>query len=178
MPAAYLPEASESEMEAMGYEREVLDRLLSIQKQIMLTMDEALIRGYFPDLSKTEMHTLAAIGPYDRKTMGETAAALNITTGTLTVAVDRLVRKKYVSRQRASQDRRIVLLELTRKGKVACRLLWRFHLLLVERVVQHYDEHERHLLLDMLGRIDEYLMEQYERYSHLGEDKEGSEEAR
>ena len=155
-----------------NYNRQVLERLLAIYERILLMEEEALLTGYFPDLSMTEMHTLAAIGPYGQRTMGETAALLNITTGTLTVAIDRLVRKKYVSRQRATSDRRIVLLALTRRGKLACRLLWRFHTLLIEDLVRDYDEAERELLLNMLGRIERYLAERYDSYRRRGGTKD------
>ncbi len=148
-----------------GLNRLILERLLSIHERISLTEEEALITGYFPDLTKTEMHTLAMIGPYEKRTMGETAAALNITTGTLTVAVDRLVRKAYVVRERAENDRRIVLLSLTRRGKVACRLLWRFHHLLVADIVADYSEEEKDMLLGMLVRVDDSLAARYARYS-------------
>ncbi|MDI9497353.1 MAG: MarR family transcriptional regulator [Bacillota bacterium] len=148
-----------------GLNRLILERLLSIHERISLTEEEALITGYFPDLTKAEMHTLAVIGPYEKRAMGETAAALNITTGTLTVAVDRLVKKAYVVRERAENDRRIVLLSLTRRGRVACRLLWRFHHLLVADIVADYTEEEKAMLLGMLVRVDDSLAARYARYS-------------
>lgn len=94
---------------------EILELLLNIYDKIERTQDEALLKGYFSDITRTEMNTLDRIGPYDTRTMGETAGRLGITTGTLTVAVDRLVKKGYVERKRAETDRRIVLLSLTRK---------------------------------------------------------------
>lgn len=146
------------------YNAKILDLLLSIYEKILLTEEEALLKGHFSDLSKTEMHTLATIGPYEQRSMGETAAKLNITTGTLTVAIDRLVRKKYVQRERAETDRRVVLLSLTRKGKVAYRLFWKFHTLLVNGIVEDLGMDERKQLLDALFSIDSYIDEQYDKY--------------
>lgn len=146
------------------YNAKILDLLLTIYEKILLTEEEALLKGHFSDLSKTEMHTLASIGPYEQRSMGETAARLNITTGTLTVAIDRLVKKDYVERTRAENDRRVVLLSLTRRGKVAYRLFWKFHTLLVEGLVTDLASDERKQLLDALSNIDQYIDEQYDKY--------------
>ncbi|NJP41742.1 winged helix-turn-helix transcriptional regulator [Oscillospiraceae bacterium HV4-5-C5C] len=147
------------------YNRTILDLLLTIYEKIMLTEEEALLKGHFSDLSKAEMHTLASIGPYEQRTMGETAARLSITTGTLTVAVDRLVKKKYVKRERATNDRRIVLLSLTREGKIAYRMFWKFHTLLVDGMVKGLNDGEREQLLSALSLIDRYITDQYYKYN-------------
>ncbi len=157
------------------YNAKILDLLLKIYEKILVTEEEALLKGHFSNLSKTEMHTLATIGPYEKRSMGETAAKLNITTGTLTVAIDRLVRKKYVRRERAENDRRVVLLSLTREGKIAYRLFWKFHTLLVNGMVADLAMDERKQLLDALLNIDSYIDEQYDKYKTreiMGDDNE------
>ena len=82
------------------YEKKINQLMLEIFDRILVTEEKALSRGNFSDLSVAEMHTLEGIGLYQSRTMSETAAILSITTGTLTVAVDRLVKKAYVQRQR------------------------------------------------------------------------------
>ncbi|MFA6338230.1 MAG: MarR family transcriptional regulator, partial [Saccharofermentanales bacterium] len=94
--------------------------LVRIFDNVLLTEEEALSKGYFSDLSIAELHTLDAIGPYEARTMTETANDLGITTGTLTVAIDRLLKKGYVTRDRDTVDRRIVRISLTKNGKLAC----------------------------------------------------------
>jgi DNA-binding MarR family transcriptional regulator len=96
--------------------------------------------------------------------MSETAATLGITTGTLTVAIDRLVRKGYVERQRDSADRRVVRIALTKKGKLAYRMHNKFHTLLVDRLTSPLDEKQRQVLLDTLLGISGFISEQYRRY--------------
>lgn len=109
--------------------------LMNILEQINLTEQEALLKGYFSDLTTTEMHTLQAIGLYDSPSMGEAANTLGVTTGTLTVSISRLVSKGYVTRQRMPEDRRVVRLQLTRKGKLASRIYTKFHKLLVDNLI-------------------------------------------
>ncbi|MGL5766768.1 MAG: MarR family winged helix-turn-helix transcriptional regulator, partial [Sarcina sp.] len=67
------------------------------------------------------------IGYSGSRTMSEIASDLNITVGTLTTAINKLIKKEYVTRKRIEADRRVVLVELTRKGKLAHRLHERFH---------------------------------------------------
>ena len=144
--------------------------MLDIFDKILVTEEKALSKGYFKDLSVAEMHTLESIGLYDSKTMSETAADLGVTTGTLTVAVDRLVRKGYVKRQRDERDRRVVRVQLTRQGKLAYRMHHKFHTLLVDRLVEPLDEAQRELFLSTLQSISDFVNEQSRKYNEL--DKE------
>ncbi len=146
-------------------ESHVNDLLLEIFENILVTEQKALRRGSFSDLSIAEMHTLEGIGLYDAHTMSETAARLAITTGTLTVAVDKLVRKGYVERLRDEADRRVVRVRLTRKGKIAYRLHMKYHTLLVERLLLPLDATGRRTLVETLETIDAFVREQSRRYN-------------
>lgn len=52
---------------------------------------------------------------YKKKTTSEVAKELSITVGTLTTAINKLVKKGYVERIRSEDDRRVVKLGLTKK---------------------------------------------------------------
>jgi DNA-binding MarR family transcriptional regulator len=147
------------------HDSHVNDLLLEIFENILVTEQKALRRGSFSDLSIAEMHTLEGIGLYDAHTMSETAARLEITTGTLTVAVDKLVKKGYVERLRDEADRRIVRVCLTRKGKLAYRMHTKFHTLLVERLLLPLDDSGRRTLVQTLETIAAFTREQYRRYN-------------
>ena len=147
------------------HDSHVNDLLLEIFENILVTEQKALRRGSFSDLSIAEMHTLEGIGLYDTHTMSETAARLEITTGTLTVAVDKLVKKGYVERLRDEADRRIVRVCLTRKGKLAYRMHTKFHTLLVERLLLPLDASGRETLVQTLETIAAFTREQYRRYN-------------
>ena len=53
----------------------------------------SVAKEYKGKLSMTEVHTIAAIGTGEHKSMGEVAGRLHITVGTLTVAINNLVKK-------------------------------------------------------------------------------------
>lgn len=146
------------------YDSRVNELLVRIFDKIIVTEQKALQVGSFGDLSIAEMHTLEGIGLYESKTMTETANELNVTTGTLTVAIDRLVRKGYVDRQRDTQDKRIVRIKLTKKGKLAYRLHLKFHTLLVDRITGPLAENERNLLVKVLTSVATFVDEQDQKY--------------
>jgi DNA-binding MarR family transcriptional regulator len=154
------------------FENKVHLLLMDIFDKILVTEEKALSKGYFRDLSVAEMHTLEGIGLYASRTMSETAATLGITTGTLTVAIDRLVRKGYVERKRDPGDRRVVRIELTRKGKLAYRMHNKFHTLLVDRLTGPLDGQHKQVLVDTLVGIDSFITSQYQRYVTKAEQEE------
>ena len=155
-----------SDDKTAAMKKEMHQLLMNILDQIHLTEQEALIKGYFSDLTTTEMHTLQAIGLYDSPSMGETAQNLGVTTGTLTVSITRLVSKGYVVRERLPEDRRVVRLQLTRKGKLASRIYTKFHRLLVDNLLEPLDEEEQRVLLDALRRVSVYVNEQFQKYQN------------
>lgn len=65
----------------------------------------------YPLLKCTQLKQLECI----EKTSSEVAKELSITVGTLTVAINNLVKKGYVERIRSEDDRRVVKLGLTKK---------------------------------------------------------------
>ena len=62
------------------------------------------------------MHVIEAVGPGEGNNMSSIARKLNITVGSLTTAMNSLVKKGYVVRERSEEDRRVVLIKLTDKG--------------------------------------------------------------
>ena len=69
-----------------------------------------------------------AIGLHERNPMNVIAARLNVTLATLTTAVNKLANKGFVERTRAEDDRRKVLVSLTKKGRQVLRAHNLFHI--------------------------------------------------
>ena len=142
------------------------ETLVSIFEKVLVAEEKSLQKGYFSNLSLAEMHTLDAIGPYESRTMTETAQILGITVGTLTVSVDRLVKKGFVERRRDEEDRRVVRISLTRDGKLAARMHGKFHKVLAKHILEPYTEDEQELLLGLVHEVDDYLNTQVARYDN------------
>lgn len=52
---------------------------------------------------------MEATGIQEPKNMSTVAKAVSVTSGTLTIAINHLVKKGYVERTRSEEDRRVVL---------------------------------------------------------------------
>ena len=135
--------------------------LVDIYNDLLTIEDTALKAGTFCDVSVTETHTIEAIGMYEPKTMSEVAKALNITVGTLTVAVNNLVRKGYVNRFRSDSDRRVVLIQLTKKGRLLYRVHQKFHSDMVKASIEGLSEEEEIVLSKALSKLNLFLKEKY-----------------
>ena len=95
------------------------DVLVNLFQEIMDIEEKALITDEFHDISVNDMHVMEAIGEDGAKNMSSVAKSLSVTVGTLTIAVNNLVKKGYVHRVRSEADRRVVLISLTDKGRAA-----------------------------------------------------------
>ncbi|PHV69287.1 MarR family transcriptional regulator [Sporanaerobium hydrogeniformans] len=134
--------------------------LVELFNDILTIEKEALQSGPFKDLSITEMHVLEAIGMH-KKTMTDVASQLGVTVGTLTTSVNRLVKKEYVIRTRSEEDRRIVHIELSRKGKLAYRLHEKFHTDMVKTMTDKLSDEDNEVLIASLNRLSQFFKEQY-----------------
>ena len=142
----------------------MLDSLGRIMDLIGRTEEEALYKSNFSDLSRTELHTLLAIGLYEVKTMTELADAVSVTAGTLTVQIDKLVRKGYVEKRKRPSDKRVSEIKLSRKGKIAVRVRRRFNSLLLNYLLQPLSAEQEVFLAQTLSKVEDYLYEKYREY--------------
>ncbi|UUX34261.1 MarR family winged helix-turn-helix transcriptional regulator [Fundicoccus culcitae] len=145
----------------MDFERanEINDYLVKIFNEVLLIEEGTLQQSDFKDLSVTEMHTIEAISLTGDLSSTEVARKLNITVGTLSVAIQNLVRKGYVERVRLPEDRRVVRLKLTKKGKLLYRLHRRFHFNMVEAVLDDMSEEEIPILLKGIKNLHRFLFD-------------------
>jgi len=139
----------------------VNELLVSVYDDIGMIESASLKAGAFSDISITEIHTLEAIGIKEERSMSEIAERLEITVGTLTTAIDRLIKKGYVERNRSESDRRIVNITLTKKGKLAYRMHERFHYLMVKNVISDFSDEEVSVLIKGLDKLNVYLKKVY-----------------
>ncbi|HBE2161126.1 TPA: winged helix-turn-helix transcriptional regulator [Enterococcus faecalis] len=133
--------------------------LVSVFNDILTIEESELKKSQFNDLSITEMHTIEAIGMYKKKTSSEVAKELSITVGTLTVAINNLVKKGYVERLRSEDDRRVVKLGLTKKGKLLFRVHQHFHREMVKNILKGMEQEEEQALLRALKNLHDFLQE-------------------
>lgn len=146
----------------MEKKKKILNELLvQIFNDILQIEEQALKKGVLNDLSVTEIHTLEAIGLYTERTMSEVAQDLKITVGTLTTAINKLIKKEYVERKRIEEDRRVVLIKLTKRGKLAYRLHEKFHNDMINATIKGLSEDEEDTLISSLERLNDFFKTEY-----------------
>ncbi len=144
------------------------DKFLEINRILVEIYDDvthieeySIKSGAFKDLSITEIHTIEAVGLYGSRTMSEIASKLDITMGTLTTAIDKLIKKTYVERSRSLVDRRIVNVSLTNRGKLAYRIHEKFHMDMVKEIMNDFSIEEEEILLMALRKLNKHLKDIY-----------------
>lgn len=114
------------------------------------------------DLSVAEIRTLEAIGLDSAKSMSQVVQSLNVSMGTLTAAVNKLVGKDYVERFRIPQDRRVVKIKLTDKGRRAVEEHNQLRRRMVRQAVEDMDAEEVDMFIDGMVNISQFVaMSQY-----------------
>ena len=112
-------------------------------------------------LSIAEFHTLECIGQGEdcRRAVGEIADALGVTVPTVTVCVNKLVKKGYVTKTRSEKDARVTIVELTREGRKMNRLHRYFHEQMILSVGEEFSEEEMEILLRCIRKLNAFFDE-------------------
>ena len=141
----------------------VLNKLLvQLFNDILQNEKNAMNNTEFKDLSITEIHTIEAIGKEGNRTMGEIANDLRITVGTLTTAINRLIKKGYVERKRIEEDRRVVVVYLTESGKKVFDEHTLFHKEMIDEVAKNFEDYELKVLTKALSKVSEFFEDKYQ----------------
>lgn len=131
--------------------------LVNLINEIWELEEKAIITEEFKDLTNNDMHVIEAVGLGEGKNMSSIARKLNITVGSLTTAMNSLVNKKYVERQRSEEDRRVVFVRLTEKGIKAYRHHEDYHKQMTQAILDKLDEQELPVLVKTLDALSEFF---------------------
>ena len=135
--------------------------LVKIFNDILTIEQRALQDTQYKDISVTEVHTIEAMGMYKPRTMSEVAYDLKITVGTLTTAVNNLVKKGYVERKKIEEDRRVVLISLTKTGKIVYRIHEKFHSDMIKETIKGMTIQEESVLVNSLEKLNNFFKIKY-----------------
>ncbi|ELV8715938.1 MarR family transcriptional regulator [Vibrio vulnificus] len=105
--------------------------------------------------SLAQIHTIEVLGCHGALRMKELAEKLGITTGTLTVQIEKLVKAELIERCALPEDRRAIVVKLTEAGQVIHRQHNQLHLDLVRELTRHIDEEQQVLLLSCLEKMNQ-----------------------
>lgn len=133
------------------------DILVNLFNEILVIEEKALITSEFRDISGNDMHIVEAIGIKEPRNMSSVAKTLSVTVGTLTIAINNLVKKGYVTRARSEEDRRVVLLSLTQKGEKAFYHHKKFHDDMIKAITEDLSDREIESLTRVLDKLQRFF---------------------
>lgn len=151
-----------------------LNDLLVNTFQSILKVEEQVLRSTGEtELSMSEVHVIESAGKgypmplrqnpvftpdeVTQQTIKDIADDLDITMPSVTVAVNKLVKKGYLEKLRSPEDGRKVFVGLTDKGQRVYRLHRRFHDLMVNRVSRIFSEDEQAILIRAIEKLDSFF---------------------
>lgn len=142
-------------MDARGSINRTLVRLF---RRINDLEEKAICRDKLKNVTINEIHVVEAIGAGESRNMSAVAKDLDVTTGTLTISVNSLVKKGLVGRVRSDEDRRVVLVSLTELGLEAYNRHLEFHRRMVDTITAKLEEDEVIVLGEALGKLDDFFV--------------------
>lgn len=144
------------------FEEQLNEVIVDTYWSILRVEENILKRSDQTDLSISEIHMLEAVGKGKdrRRTISELAEVLNITLPSVTVAINKLMKKGYVEKVRGEEDGRIVYVSLTRQGRRIDSAHRYFHESMVRSIIRDMTESEMQALYKGVMKLDTFLKEQ------------------
>ena len=144
------------------FEVQLNEVIVDTYRSILRVEENILKRSDQTDLSISEIHMLEAVGKGKdrRRTISELAEVLNITLPSVTVAINKLMKKGYVEKVRGEEDGRIVYVSLTRQGRRIDSAHRYFHESMVRSIIRDMTESEMQALYKGVMKLDTFLKEQ------------------
>lgn len=144
------------------FSAELNNVIIDTFRSILKVEEKMLQQSGKHGLSISEVHLIEAVGKgkNEPKTIGRIAQYLGVTPASVTVAVNKLAEKGYLSKMRAAEDARSVNVSLTRLGQGVDRMHAHFHEKMVRGITDDMTELEKQVLLQGAQKLNRYFLEQ------------------
>lgn len=115
------------------------------------------------NLTISEIHLIEAVGPKQEgscgKTVSEISEYLGISLPSVTLAINKLVKKGYVTKQKSASDGRVVYVTLTREGQRAEHAHRYFHRNMVRAITKNMEPDEKEALMNGIIKLNHFFQE-------------------
>lgn len=118
------------------------------------------ISGEAVSLNKQECRVINTVGQFQPLMMREIAERSKLSVTNTTGIVDRLVRRKYLCRDRSDEDRRIVKIRLTPEGMEIHEMEIENYRKVSQAILSALDEKEQQEMLRMMRKAAVHLNQQ------------------
>lgn len=141
----------------MGNYETLNEALVRLFRDVMDIEQKVIITPEYKDITNNDMHVIEAIGIGEPKNMSAIAKELSVTVGTLTIAMNSLVKKGYVVRTRGEKDKRIVYISLSERGRGAYEHHAQFHKEMIQNVMDNLTKAELDALVSALSKLNQWF---------------------
>lgn len=142
---------------AQDTKRSINELLVNLFNHVMDMEGKAVITSQFSDITNNDMHIIEAVGIEEPRNMSVIAHRLSVTVGTLTTNMNGLEKKGYIRRERSQEDKRVVYVLLTEKGKKAFYHHRDFHKKMIKAIIKDLSEEEMEILYRCLQNLNHFL---------------------
>ena len=138
----------------INYVEEIDENLREINKILNRDLKREMIKL---DLGLSHFYILTTLYREKVLSSGNLAKSLDVKNSTITSLVDRLVKLSLVKRRRCERDRRVVLVELTDKGKKLTEKLLTLRKKRLKEIVKELPGEEVKEIYESIKRVKEIL---------------------
>jgi len=136
-----------------------MSKNLSLKAFVVLMKASKSIQEHVKkDISNHGMRTsdftvLEALYHKGRQTIREISEAVLINTGSITYVIDKLEKKELLKRSYCKEDRRVVYIQITDKGKELMDEIFPQHQEMIEQLFEDITTEEKEIIIDALKRV-------------------------
>ncbi|MEI7883757.1 MAG: MarR family transcriptional regulator [Clostridia bacterium] len=141
-----------------AFSRQLNDILVDTFR-VILKVEEEAIKQAEHDLSISEVHLLESVGKGENtdRTISDIAENLGITLPSVTIAINKLVKKGYVEKLKSTVDGRMVFVVLTEQGKKMEAAHRFFHERMVRNLSGDLNDEERESLYYGMVKLNAFF---------------------
>ena len=136
------------------------DILVKIFNQIMFNEETSLQQKIGNKITIRNVHIIEAIYNAEKQNqanISNIAKNLNITTGTLTVALNKLEKQGYIIKKQSATDKRVFYVALTNAGKKINNAHIQYHKEMIDLIISNLSTKEAANLIDLLSKLKYYF---------------------
>ena len=132
-----------------------MGKKLKRSKEQKIALQFRRVQNRLSALATTDELILQGLLLGGRSTASEVATEVQLTSGSMTAAINRLVKLGLVERQRTDLDRRKVYLDLTETGRDAAKISFKAQQKELKKVLKDFTERELALMAGILKRLQD-----------------------
>ena len=130
---------------------ELISHFDLLYRRLMVTRPASAVSDV--EVSRQEIRLIVVLGKKGTAIMSDLARALNLALSTVTNTVDKLVSKELVERTRVDQDRRIVQVALSEKGRRFYEACLECQLAMGRNMLEALSPGEREIFLELMAKM-------------------------